>query len=370
MSFLFFDGWTSRSRLGLTLTLAIACTLSAQGQAMLSGRVLDSQSGRPVPFASVFLANTLIGASADENGRYTLPKIPVGKYDVTATSVGYKTRSTPYSFEAGDTVKLNIVLDLDTKLLTEVTVTARSFDRKKYLKYFLGYLLGFTPNARRCEVMNVDSIELDVDDEQGILTASCPGPIIIQNEATGYALYYALTEFTLYYKSGFVGMAGYPRFEELTPKNVKQAEGWAKEREAAYHGSLTHFMKSLATHSLSQNEFEIRMLGDTILPKRNDTLRQFLHVSEDYVLSKRADSLSTLRIEYFGEKADPHFAGYGQKQISTMKFRTHGLVVHTNGYPEDMNNFVIEGYLGWSGGLADLVPLEYVPSQPHGSTPN
>ncbi|MEJ7659882.1 MAG: carboxypeptidase-like regulatory domain-containing protein [Hymenobacter sp.] len=42
-------------------------------QAGLSGTVRDSVTRQPLPFASVFLANTTLGATTNEQGHYVLP---------------------------------------------------------------------------------------------------------------------------------------------------------------------------------------------------------------------------------------------------------------------------------------------------------
>lgn len=67
----------------------------SQGTYSLSGRLNDSNTGEPIPFANVFLANTLIGSSSKEDGTFFLDKIPVGKYDLTVSMLGYGLFSTP-----------------------------------------------------------------------------------------------------------------------------------------------------------------------------------------------------------------------------------------------------------------------------------
>jgi hypothetical protein len=63
------------------------------GTASLSGRVTDA-SNAAVPSANVTIKNTATAASqtvtTDEQGRYTLPDLPIGPYDLTASKTGFQ----------------------------------------------------------------------------------------------------------------------------------------------------------------------------------------------------------------------------------------------------------------------------------------
>lgn len=62
------------------------------GQAgIIRGKVLNTISNEPVPFANILLQGTSVGASADENGRYEIKNIQPGLYNLEASFVGYKT---------------------------------------------------------------------------------------------------------------------------------------------------------------------------------------------------------------------------------------------------------------------------------------
>src|SRR5690554_4469252 len=85
-------------KLLFTLTLALGCvmTISAQvGQGSIMGKVLDGESGEPVPFANVTLLDDgeqVLGTTTDFDGEYTLKPIPSGTYDVQVSYVGYQTK--------------------------------------------------------------------------------------------------------------------------------------------------------------------------------------------------------------------------------------------------------------------------------------
>ncbi len=81
----------------LAASLALALTLPLFGQvagtASISGRVTDA-SGAAVPNATVTIKNDSTSASqtinTDEQGRYTVPDLPIGPYDVTASKTGFQ----------------------------------------------------------------------------------------------------------------------------------------------------------------------------------------------------------------------------------------------------------------------------------------
>ena len=78
----------------LKLFLAGCCWLgafsAAQAQGKLSGVVQDSVTHQPLAFASVFLANTTLGATTTEQGQFEFPRVPKGTYDVVGSYVGYR----------------------------------------------------------------------------------------------------------------------------------------------------------------------------------------------------------------------------------------------------------------------------------------
>ena len=56
----------------------------------ITGRVIDSGSGRPLPGANVQILETFYGAAADGEGRFAIGNIPVGTYRLRATMMGYR----------------------------------------------------------------------------------------------------------------------------------------------------------------------------------------------------------------------------------------------------------------------------------------
>lgn len=80
----------------LVLISALLSTLllHAQNYGEIHGRILDYQSGNPLAFATVSTqyGEKLIGATADEDGRFKLKPLQPGKYTVHISYLGYNAR--------------------------------------------------------------------------------------------------------------------------------------------------------------------------------------------------------------------------------------------------------------------------------------
>ena len=80
------------------LFITLICLLSIPGFSQsitgkISGTVVDNDSEIPIPFASVALLRTEnnIGTTTDENGKFVLSDIPVGRHDIQVNYLGYET---------------------------------------------------------------------------------------------------------------------------------------------------------------------------------------------------------------------------------------------------------------------------------------
>src|SRR5664279_1673656 len=58
----------------------------------LSGKVTDSTTGKPLPGASVYIADLKLGVVANETGDYRFANLPSGAYLVEAHAIGHSTQ--------------------------------------------------------------------------------------------------------------------------------------------------------------------------------------------------------------------------------------------------------------------------------------
>ena len=95
----------------------------AQEWGAVSGRITASDSGFPIPGATVLVSGTNYGTSADSDGLYTL-RLPIGRYLLRYSSVGFSVRFDSVTVRSGRTEYRNMMLEPTTLELEGLTVQA------------------------------------------------------------------------------------------------------------------------------------------------------------------------------------------------------------------------------------------------------
>ena len=91
----------------------------------LEGKVTDAETGDPLIGVNIIIENTKLGGTTNESGKYKIMNIPVGRYTVTFSYIGYKKHVVNnVSINADATTKLDIKLEMGELALEEVVVTA------------------------------------------------------------------------------------------------------------------------------------------------------------------------------------------------------------------------------------------------------
>jgi iron complex outermembrane recepter protein len=111
------------SRILVVLALMLSVPLTALAQSgTISGKVTDS-TGEALPGANVVVRGLSIGASADIDGNYTIPSVPVGSHIVEASFLGFTGETHGVTVVAGETAIANFELESDAVALDAVVVT-------------------------------------------------------------------------------------------------------------------------------------------------------------------------------------------------------------------------------------------------------
>ena len=101
---------------------------SAQNTQVVRGIVTDKTSEKPLAGVSVIVAETdpVMGTVTDQQGRYTLPAVPLGRHQFSFASTSYHSASIPEVLvTAGKQVILDVALEQKITTLDAFTVTAR-----------------------------------------------------------------------------------------------------------------------------------------------------------------------------------------------------------------------------------------------------
>ena len=88
---------------------------SLGAQAKIWGHIVDAETGDPIEAASVYLGHTLIGSTSNQDGRYTIERIPVGTFSFVVSRIGYKSIQRKIDMSAQD-----IEMELNVSLTPEV----------------------------------------------------------------------------------------------------------------------------------------------------------------------------------------------------------------------------------------------------------
>jgi hypothetical protein len=369
----------------------------------MSGRVLDAQSKQPIHFANVFFANTSIGNITKEDGTFLFDGFPDGKYELTVTFVGYHNYQVATNFNELDSVNVEIFLYEMPIYLKEILVQENITDWKRNFENFRRGFLGSTRNSRKCTIVNRKSLHLYYDSAARILFANAKDPIIIDNRALGYRIFFFLNKFEFHSAGELAYTSGIPKFELLEPKSPNEESRWEANRKEAFAGSIMNFIRALGKNQLQQNGFEVRRIFE--VPDRA-TRQQVSLADEETGLTDSVESLKYyLKLksgrEYVDSIAEPPLTGQeifekGSNSVITYKgslevvfrneleeqaynrqirknqrehqkskihFLEERVTIDNNGSYENARSIMVEGYWGWSERMADLLPYDYEPRQ-------
>ena len=86
------------SLLTLFTLMSISCaltkpSLTPEETGLISGTIIDSRDGSPVPYASVITEPPTGAVTADAQGRYRIADVPPGTYTLLVAKPGYTTAS-------------------------------------------------------------------------------------------------------------------------------------------------------------------------------------------------------------------------------------------------------------------------------------
>jgi hypothetical protein len=84
--------------LSLLLLLSLSGAFSQTGS--IKGMVFDESNGEIISFATVLVKGTALGAITDDNGIFSIDKIPVGDYEIRISYLGYDSLVVPVSVSA------------------------------------------------------------------------------------------------------------------------------------------------------------------------------------------------------------------------------------------------------------------------------
>ena len=358
--------------IALLLILGLLWPVAARAQverASLRGTVVDDETGTPLAGAHVFIAESMMGTATDDEGRFTLDRVPLGAHRLYVSMLGFEPASRDTLLRQPQPYDFELRLTPTVIEVGQVVVSAKEAKRwHRRLRKFTRLFLGETDNAQHTTIVNPEV--LSFDSGWGKLSASASAPLVIENRALGYRIQYFLKEFI---QSGnTIKYDGEPLFEALTPENDEQAAQWSENRRKAYFGSFRHFMLTLLDGRVKDEGFlSFRRFS---LDRLHSTHDRFWIDPERLLGEGPSPAEKELRfpgyleVLYINELEDEAFLrwqGRGawhspRNQRSWMKLTNGPTLVDHTGEVIDPYGVTVYGYFAFER-VADEMPKEYRP---------
>jgi len=103
--------------------VALSATVTAQTGTALTGRLINSLSGDPIPGATVQIDELGRTTMSAADGTFRFDQVPPGTYHVSVHSQGYSTRRTEVTVSVTTTLQMDVAVDPELHFQEQTTVT-------------------------------------------------------------------------------------------------------------------------------------------------------------------------------------------------------------------------------------------------------
>lgn len=244
----------------LLLRLSYPCYSQDQNW-QISGTVYD-EAGKTLALVSVYINNTSIGTSTDNAGNFRI-SVPARhkKVELVASFVGYKPEVKHLQATHGRTANVVFKLDLNNTIREVVIKGKHDKHWRRKWRVFQNGLLGDSPFARQCSILNRESITLGLDEATGRVTATSSEPVLIENTALGYKVAFHMSKFESDGKKTF--LSGYKFFEPWLTGDPEKQRKQIRNRDIAFRDSFRNFLVSLSKNNLEASGIEMFTMKTT-----------------------------------------------------------------------------------------------------------
>lgn len=345
--------------------LVIFCFLAvgafAQTTYTISGTVKNGK-GETMQAATVFIAGSEKATATDADGHFKFINLVPGAYQLVVNMLGYAPAKQNVILKDGpETVTLT--LGIKEIMLNEVNIGNKS-QRKKYIKMFIQSFMGQSSNAKYCKLLNPELLEFST--AKGVLKATTPNFLIIENNALGYRIKYLLKTFSYEAARNITLYDGDYIFEQMSG-TPEQQQKWEKKRQEAYEGSLMHYLRSLYAGTTRQEGFLLYKILNAAFPMYIESIP----ITPEQIVDRSEKSLITFKYNYrfyilYDKKkaAKPDPTRVSQDRVSDLD--NYGSIFTTDARVDSRGSFtnyqklLIQGFWGRKR-VADQLPWEYTP---------
>jgi len=360
------------------LTTRHAAAAQQNSIAVLTGEVLDAETGEPLIGAHVFIAASMKGTITDLNGRYRLERVPTGAHRLYVSMLGFDPEFKDLLLRESRVYTFDFSLQPTILEAGEIVVEAERDDKwKDRLDRFIELFIGESPNGKLTTISNPEV--LDFENRRGTLVARAAEPLIIDNRALGYRIRYFLKDFEA--EPFRTRYDGEPLFEELPPESDEESTLWAENRRKAFMGSFRHFLLALLSGRTEGQGFKTysrpgmnNASGGTFESSGGRGEQRFpLDPAKMFKPGESAgehilDFTGYVELIYIGETEDPSYYEWRKEpRRKNTKYQTSWIVMERGPTIVDYKGDILDPYsVTFSGYLAfervaDEVPKEYRP---------
>ncbi len=345
----------------------------AQNDWVVTGKVIDKNTGSPLQGASVFAQNTTFGEATKSDGSFSL-KLPSGGYDLIVTYTGYETFVTRIT-STNNSSPLVIELKEKEKALQEVSIVFTTEVKdgwQKYGSFFTDNFIGKTHFAKETEIKNPEVLKFFYSKKRNRLKVTAEQPLIVINKGLGYNIKYAIDSFVYEYATNTNTFVGYPLFEEMQGTD-EQKTAWQENRQKVYNGSIIHFMRSFYNMVLTEEGFEVQYIisanGNESAMKVKDPYEALNYTKDDTTnIVEFSPNQPQVVVIYNKAKPEPAYFQFDPTakkdfRISTMTINPDlSIGIEKNGYYFEQSDIIINGYWGFEK-VGNMLPYDYYPPQ-------
>jgi outer membrane cobalamin receptor len=121
----------------LLIVFSLLNALSGQAQESLKGKisglVVDKKTGSPLFGANVMIKGTLLGTSADAEGKFQILNVPIGVFDIESTMIGYK-KQVQKGVRILPGMETKVQFQLESTVLLQPTLIVTATKRKQHIE--------------------------------------------------------------------------------------------------------------------------------------------------------------------------------------------------------------------------------------------
>ena len=114
----------------VTLFSILPGMLFAAETGTLKGKVVDAQTGDPLPGANIVIKEIFHGTASGLDGEFVLTNVPVGTNTVTISYLGYQEQEITVEFSANETKTIEVKLQVLTIMGEEAVITAQAYGQR------------------------------------------------------------------------------------------------------------------------------------------------------------------------------------------------------------------------------------------------